>query len=385
MKKRNNIYTTFILFLVMFLMAASENIKGVILPQVKVSFNINDTEISFILTMCSLAYIVVTLLTSKLTEKIGFKLSQATALFSILLACITIYSGSNYFSFLWGMILLNIGLAINGVVANVVLPFLFISYQAVLMNSMHFMYGMGATLGQRYAGKLLSFGLTFKDVHLYLALIIVLALTLLFFSKFPELKVTEIKEKNNESLFKNRIFIYYCLAIGFYVFSEIGLGNWLVLYLKSTLSINESEGVKYISTFFLLLGIGRLIGGFIVEKVGHYKIMTICAIIGSSLVALGLTLKGNNLYLISIAGLFYSIVFPTYMVTISNVFKSRSSYATSIILTFSSLLNMLLNQLIGVAFDNFGYNPVIYLIPASALIAAILFVLISIEAKKIKP
>lgn len=50
--------------------------------------------------------------------------------------------------------------------------------------------------------------------------------------------------------------------------------------------------------------------------------------------------------IISVSGLFFSITFPTTVLTISKVFDKNVAYITGIVITSASLVGMILNKAI---------------------------------------
>lgn len=160
--------------------------------------------------------------------------------------------------------------------------------------------------------------------------------------------------------------------------AEQGTGRWLPTYIKSTYNnMTESKIASYISIFFLLLTIGRLIGGFIVEKIGSMKAVKIFSLIGGILFVIGLLVGKNGLYIVSSAGFFFSIMFPTIVVIISNTFKKNTAYITGIIIALGSVVNTVLSLLVGVISDSIGIKYAVFIMPVSILITFVFLVLAS--------
>ena len=162
-------------------------------------------------------------------------------------------------------------------------------------------------------------------------------------------------------------------ALGFYVFAEMGTGNWFVNFIEKTYSYDKSKSSFYLALFFGIFTFGRLVGGFVAEKFGYIKTVLVSLIIALVLYITGINLGQSGLVIISISGLFFAVTFPTIVVTISKVFKENGAYATGIIVTISSTTNMVLNMVIGFLNDNIGVYKAFYLIPIS-LVVSILFV-----------
>jgi len=167
----------------------------------------------------------------------------------------------------------------------------------------------------------------------------------------------------------------YAIALGTYVFAEMGMSNWIVNFLIESYNFTSSSGAMFLSAFFFLLTIGRLLGGFVAEKLGYLQSVLYSLVIAVVLLIIALVIGHNALILICIAGLFFAIAYPTVVSTISKVFKDNSSYITGLILTLSSTISMILNLLMGRLNDIIGTTKTFYLIPIS-LSFSILFILL---------
>lgn len=384
MSQGRKIYSAISIFMMMFIFAIIENTKGVLIPQIKEQFGINSTQVSFMLTSGSIFYILGTFFIGKISEKTGQKNSEILGILIMMASCLTISFSPNYFVFLLGMMGFNIALSINGVVSNVIISVMFLPIAHIVIGMLHFMYGVGAMIGQKGTGIVIENGFTFRNLYLWLIVLLVILLILVVTSKYPEPEIHEEEIPVNTNILKNPVIILFALSIGFYVFAEQGLAVWLVDYLKSVYSMTENNSSTYMATFFLLLAIGRLIGGFVVRKVGEFKTLFICITTGFLLIITSIIIGPKGLFLISLAGFFYSIVYPTVVVLISKNFKNRISYITGLILTFSSIINMLMNQLMGTLTDFVGYKTTIFLIPLSAVVSITMLFLLKnkIEAKR---
>ncbi|WP_164470895.1 MFS transporter [Vaginisenegalia massiliensis] len=386
MERNKRLRASLTLFILMFSVAFVENIKGVIIPQIKASYHLNATNISFMLTLSALAYVGATYLAGEIIESFGRKWTEALGIGLAALGCAIMGFSPSFSIFILGMIILNIGFGFNGVIINVVMPAMFVTYQSIAVNGVHFMYGFGATVGQRLAGYLIGQGWTFSMMYRYLMGIMAVLALLACFIYYPKVNSDEAKESSAPPLnpYRQPYFWLFVSAMSLYVFAETGLGNWLVDYLKVTQKMGENQGSQYIATFFMLLALGRLMGGWVVDRLGKLRSIIGGSIIGSVLIVVGILLKGPGYYCVSLAGLFYSIVFPTSVLMISQVFKHRVSYMTSKILTLTFAGSMILNQLVGWVTDQLGFNWSIYMMPVAGLTAAVIYLVIQARLQATK-
>lgn len=384
MNRKNKIYSGISIFLMMFLFAILENTRGVIIPQVRNEFGVNPAEISFMLTLSSLAFIVGTYAIGRVSEKIGQKKSILLAIIIMITACLILAFTPNYLIFLIAMMVFSVALSINGVVSNISISLLFTSSSSIILNSLHFMYGVGAMIGQKTTGILISSGLGFRKLYLYSIAFLVVLLIVVMLANYVDGEVHREEEHGAAQFMKNPLVFLFAFAIGFYVFAEQGLAVWLTDYLKTEYAIGENQASSYLAYFFLLLALGRLLGGFVVSKVGEFKTIITGVTIGFILVLVGVVMASKALILISLAGLFYSITYPTMVVLIGKTFRNRISYVTGLILTIASITNMTMNQIMGSLTSSFGYAKTVYLIPFSALVSLMFMFLLRREINQTK-
>lgn len=374
--KKINIRAVALVFIMMIMSAVVES-RGAFVPLFKSDFSINDTKISFMFTAASLGYIICTYIGGSLCDKLGQK---KVIMIGLSIICVSLFMLSLTRSFLFLLIvmfILNTGLGLVEIAINTIVPILFLSYQAFFMNLTHFCYGLGATVGSRVTGLLTNGGVSWKRIYFVLALVYLALFIYAFFISMPQ-KHIEINSSvsNRYAIFKNRLIYFYIAALGFYVFAEIGTSNWFINFMKKNYAFNNAKSSFYLALFTGLFAFGRLVGGFIVEKMGYLRTVMYSLAFAFVLFISGIVIGQNGLIIISISGLFFSIVFPTVVLSVSSVFKDKSSYYVGIIITGSSFTNMVMNMLIGVLNDNIGIYTSFFLIPISLLISLIFVFLI---------
>lgn len=378
--KKFNIPATIMIFITMIIAAVAENTKGIFIPVFKSNFHVNDTKIAFMLTGASIGYIIFTYIGGILCEKSGQKKVFLYGFMCIIISLFMLSYCKSFAFLAFAMSVMSIGLSLGSIATNTVIPILFLSYQAIIMNFTHFCYGLGSAVGQSVAGMLIFKGVNWRKIYFAIGFIYIAIFIIFLFIKIPEPhKADKLVQKNKNSdknsNIKSKLIIFYAAALGTYVFAEIATGNWFVNYMGKVFSLNADKSSFYLALFYGIFAFGRLIGGFVVEKRGYLNTVLLSLSIAALLYTFGIVLKGRGLILISISGLFFSIVFPTVVLSISKVFKERSSYITGIVITCSSTANMLLNLLMGYLNDTIGVYRTFYIIPVS-LCLSILFVCI---------
>lgn len=383
-KLSNNRYLILIIFMfaLMVLDAIAENIKGIFIPIFKTSFAINDSIIGVWLFVGSFAYIIFTYLGGLISKKAGQKKVFMLGILMGILACGLFSVTNNKMLLFLDTFLLNGALALCAIAINTLVPVIAVSFQAVLMNLTHFFYGLGATIGTGSAGYLLNRNISWKTIYLGVAIIYILVGVCFFFIKVPEVSVVKVEEEHSgESLIKNKLVYLYIIALGFYVFAEGGTLSWFVNYIEKSFEFSIAEATKYLSIFTALFTVGRLLGGFVVEKLGEISSIIYSTFIAFILFLLGVFLGEKGLMFIAMSGMFFAISFPTIVLSASKTFKKDSSYVTGIIISSASIVNMVFNSLLGGFNQFFGARYAFIMIPFSLFISLCAQILIKKSVK----
>lgn len=387
LKWRDNIVAILVIFTMFIFCAFVDNARGVIIPLFKSDFSVNDTKIGYMLTIANVGYFTFTFIGGAMCEKFGQRKVYILGFTSSIVALLMLSNTYSFFMLIASMCLLNVGLSLISIATNTLVPVLFLSFQAILMNMTHFCYGLGATIGQRVSGMLVSSGVNWRTIYLIGAILFTVLFIIFMLIKVPEpARVTGIAKNQaggNVSSFANKkILIFYLFALGFYSFCESGTVNWFVNYMIKSYGYNENKGSIYLSLFFGIFSVGRLLGGFIVEKVGYLRSVLVSLIVAAILYASGILMGERGLTLISFAGLFFSISYPTMVLSVSKVFRENSSYVIGIIITFSTITSMVLNLFISYLNVAIGAHNAYFMIPVSLSVSILFVYLLSRDTKE---
>lgn len=377
--------TILFLFLLMILVSMGDNVRGVFIPVFKNEFNVDDTSMGLMLIISSLGYMTFTFVGGILCDKIGQRKVLKLGMLSCIASLLLLFYSPNFTILLIGMFIINMGVSLVVISVNTLIPLLAVSFQAILMNMIHSFYGVGATITQRGAGFMLYTGFSFRTIYLILIILFILAFIISFGIKIPEKNKDEIERTIKWNyIIKNKLTYFYILALGLYISAEMSTGNWFINYMQTTYDFNANKSALYSSVFLGIFTIGRFFGGFVVEKIGHFKSVVISLIFATSIYTAGLFLGSKGLIIISISGIFFSIVFPTIVVTISKVFPRNSSFVTGIVVSFASGISMIMNFLIGYFNDLIGTENAFYIIPISLALSTIFSIVIFLNTKDIR-
>lgn len=370
--KKSNIFTMIMIFTIMIFAAVAENTKGIFIPIFKSDFGLNDTKIAIMLTFASIAYMMFTYIGGYFCQKIGQKKVFASGFIFTSMSLLILSRCNSFILLIVGMTIMSIGLSLVSIATNTIVPVLFLSYQAIIMNITHFCYGLGSTVSQRVTGRLIYNGVNWRSIYFVVGIIYIFIFVAFMFLNIPEPhKSNKILSEEINVPINRKWVILYIIALGTYMFAEISTGNWFVNYMQKGYSFDTNKSSLYLALFYGIFTVGRLVGGFVVQKKGYLNTVLISLATAAILFTAGIMFKEKGIIIISISGLFFSIGFPTIVLSINKVFKEKSFYITGIIITFSSATNMILNLLLGYLNDLIGVYKTFYIIPASLLVSSI--------------
>lgn len=377
--KSNKSFLIFTLFYLYFTMALFDASRGNFIPFFIEEFKINNTVISLILSLNTLGNIIGSFLGGHFCEKYGHKtvyiIGSVISTIGVLIAPFTqniLMLGIFYFIYGIGRQFLCIGI-------DSMVPILSVGFESILMNITHFMFGLGSLAGQSAYGKMLSQGIPWRTIYLYLSIFFVVSVILSIIVKTPKIQVTSVSFKRTD-LYKNPLVYMFVLALTFGLISESVIITWFISYMRESYLLNPADAAKFASMFFLMFALGRLFGGFVLNKLGDYKGLKLFLFSAALLIIAGLLLKQKGLILIAVSGFFISLTFPTFMVIINSAFKQNSSFAIGLIVTISNILYVVLFNITGVLNDLFGTYAAFFSAPVSAICCLLM---LSIIGKKL--
>ncbi|MFM7583148.1 MAG: MFS transporter, partial [Caldilinea sp.] len=106
--------------------------------------------------------------------------------------------------------------------------------------------------------------------------------------------------------------------------------------------------------FFAALMVGRLVGSFLVERVGYLPIMLAVTLAASVTLSAGIFGPPALTFCLPLTGLFFSIMFPTATAAVSALQAGNTSAILGVFFTFGGLGGALGPWAIGAAADLVG-------------------------------
>ena len=368
-------------FLSFFVFGFTDNLKGPTLPSMIHELNIDYGTSGNIFFGEYFGFVITSLLAGILADRFGLRVILILA-GGLLAAGVAGYSTfSNTMVLTISLFSVGLGLGAIELGANATIVQIHPEKTGLYLNLMAVLHGVGSLIAPLFAGWLLGLDVSWRAIYRWDILLIGLFVLLFLFLQFPKSQA-----QNNSIDFKHipnfafkGILPWFYAAIAFYVAAEIGVGSWLVTFLQDTRSQSILASNQSLSLFFGLLTLGRLVGGFIVHRLGYLRSILFASIASLICVSLG-TFTTLSIFF-PITGFFFSIIFPTFTAAVSEDLKENTNTILGVLFTFAGIGGLLGPWIIAWASDLFGLKIGFAFI---GVFTALLVISVSILLKGVK-
>ncbi|MBK2001226.1 MULTISPECIES: sugar MFS transporter [Campylobacter] len=331
MQTKSNNFALVALTALFFVMGFITVLNDILIPHLKVIFELNHFESALVQFCFFGAYFVTGGVFGKLLEKIGYPVGIVLGFILTAIGCVLFYpaaSMASYSIFLGAFFILASGVVLLQTAGNPFVTLLAPGKEATALTLVQAFNSLGTTLGPifgaafilsdtvKYASKLEE-AQSVQIPYLAIAGILILLAIVIYLLKLPDIrKRTEVVSEENydkkESLFEYPHFVLGAAAIFFYVGAEVSIGSFLILTMEKFANIKEITAAKYIVYYWGGAMIGRFIGSFIMTKIAPNKCLAFNSIINICLIIIAILIGGKiAMIALLVIGLFNSIMFPT--------------------------------------------------------------------------
>jgi fucose permease len=353
-----------LLFGTMLIFGIIENIKGVSYPLIKEQFNASWEQQGLMVSMLSIAYVGFSVIAGIFLGRFGIKPSFLFGFSALCAGLFSMFFMPGFFLTAAALFVVFAGFGFFEVGLNALATRLFITKAALLMNLLHSFYGIGAMIGPKAAGLIAGnarFG--WRYVYLFSLPLALVFFILAIIIRFPEesrgpASTAEAGHAPRKSFFdalKSPMVWLMSITLGLCVAVEMSSSNWGVMYFNDVYKINPStDGATFLSAFFLLFTISRLVCGLFVEKIGYMRTLLLSAFIVLAVFIIGFLLGEKGIYLLPSLGFFVAQFWPTLMAVAIVSFGGDAPVFSSAMIAISGLLNAAIQFIIGLTNKIFG-------------------------------
>jgi fucose permease len=366
-KRIRQFILVFIIYGTMLVFGLLENIKGVSYPLIKTEFNASYEQQGLMVSISSYGYVFFCLVAGFFLARFGVKRAFLSGFICSLMGLIAVFFMPGYWTVTAALCLLYAAFGFFEVGVNALATQVFTTKTALLMSLLHFFYGAGAIIGPKAAGILMgSAGFTWKETYL-----VSIPLVLLFFipslsiqfpgagggktggtgeARSPSVEGPDAKKEHIPftKALRNPMVWAFAVSLGFMEVVEFSSANWGGLYFQDVYGLDPRiEGASFVSNFYILFTLSRLLSGFVIEKIGYIRSLFIASFATVIIYTLGFAAGPRGIYILPALGFFIAIMWPTIMAAAMVYFGSQSAVLTSAIIVISGALNAAVQLFIG--------------------------------------
>ncbi|MDQ0223807.1 MFS transporter [Metabacillus niabensis] len=346
----------FVIFVGYLVFGFSENIKGPAIPRIQADFAIDELQIGTLLAFNSLGFLLACSFTGVLTSKYGIKLASILAFGTMVLSGVLIYISNNYLFFSASYFLMYIGNGLLEIALAILAARVFTKNTGFMMNLSHFFYGLSSTAAPIMAAGLMGvnmFGneLGWRGMYFLMLALCIIPLIPAIYSKFPK-DSAAVEEKIPLKVFlKDRAAWLITLILSLGVIAELSIAGWLVNFLEKSYHWSSTSSSVMLSVFFLCFMLGRLLLGFVTDKIGFMTSLIIFSAVAGVATIVATILGPAAIWLYAVAGFGIAPIYPTVMALLAKRYPNGIDAAISVTVTLMGIAVVIGNFLIGAIID----------------------------------
>lgn len=357
-------------------------------PAIHLELNIDNSYMGFVSMVISFGTIISSLLSSKLTSRIG---TRFVTLGSVFLTVIALF-GFSFSKEFWMLIVFAIPYGLGaGAVDSALNSYVAVHYKAKHMSWLHCFWGAGTIISPFIMGYALTSS-SWQDGYRIVGFI-QLGIALLLFVTLPVWKVNKSEEEKQTK----QVSTFSCLKIKGVIFVLIGFFaycaleatamQWASTYFVEVKGVDKERSAMLASLFYIGITFGRFISGFFIDKIGDKKAIIIgCSFLFLGIILLSLPINCFPLAISSfvILGFGCGPIYPCFIhSTPTNFGNENSSSIVGLEMTSAYIGTTFMSPLFGLLGNRFGFKIMpIYLIFFALLMTGMM--LLSFKGSKNK-
>jgi fucose permease len=364
----------------MSLLGFFHSMKGVSFPLIRNSYGASYNDMGIMNAMIMFSAVFFSIIAGFFMNRFGLKRAIVSAFFLVVLGACALLFASSFWMAVGLYLIIQSGYGFLEIGLNGTGVRIFTRKSGLMLNLLHFFFGVGAICGPRFMGFMVTrIGLSWQEVYpiALIPLFVMLAITL--FIRYPgreEAAVTGERPSFLAALKDPQVW-FFGVILGIASSVEGCSVAWSGLYLQDVYGLDPGvEGAAFVSAFFMLYTFSRFSSGFVIEKTGYIRSIFVSSLIIIVLFIVAFSLGRTGINLLPVTGFFIAIMWPTILAITVGVFKEKAQTASSAILCIAFTLGGIIqygfgitNVVLGAAW---GYRScVVY----SIILAVLLFLL----------
>jgi fucose permease len=353
-------------------------LMGPVLPRLMSTFEIQESTAGLILGIGSLGFMTAAFVAGRVVDRYGVRLALLTGwafegifLLSLGFSPFLVWVFASHFFLKFGAGFIETSL-------NVMPTLVEKKRTGSLMNLVHLFFSAGALVAPILAGLVLQSTGSWRPVFWLAAVFPVSLVLAVWWSTRLTLLASPHRETAGASsgvvktaILKDRSIVLGGLVLFLYVGAEVGVSNWIVLYMERYLGFSTITAASGLSFLWIGLLIGRYLNSLLARALSSRQLV-LAAGVGGLATGLALLTARTPLmaYLwLAAVGLFMSGVFPNVMAELNGRDPSRSGAITGFLAVASAAGAGFFQPILGIVAQTLGL-PAAIAVPAFLMAAS---------------
>ncbi|MCD7997695.1 MAG: MFS transporter [Clostridiales bacterium] len=351
----------------------SDSLRGIFSTILQEHFQLDARGLSNIIMASYAGNLCFLLLGGRLMDRFDRKKAFLGILAVWMAALLLFLLTDSFWVLLAGMFLAMGASTLLNTTINLMTPLLFLTSPGFVVNFLFFTQGIGTSGGQSLIGNAAEGFGSWKLVNGILLAVGAAAFLIIMRLEIPDAGGKKAKKASMAGLMKNSTVWIMILAFGLYFIAEHGILNWFVVYGTEALGMERGAASNYLALFYGGITVGRLVFAPFIDRLGPFRSIAVFGAAGAVLYAAGI-LSGQAVWLMSVSGLFFSIVYPTLVMSIGKLNPPEVvSTVSGFIISAASLFDIGFNYVFGNLAGAVGYGASFLIMPASMVLFVILY------------
>ena len=339
-----------ITFASMALLGFLNSMRGVSFPLIRNDFNASYNAMGLMSALTLFAMVCFCAVSGNFMNRFGLKKNLIAGFLFLVLGAGSIYFSSAFWMAVGFYLILQAGYGFFEIGLNGMGVRIFTVKMGLMMNLLHFFYGVGAIGGPRFIGYMVNHGFRWQEVYPMALVPILMLLAISMALRFParQESAAAVEKQSFWVLLKDPMVWFFGIIIGLGSAIEGCSVTWSGLYLYDVYGLDPSTtGAVFVSVFYMVFTVSRFCSGFLIEKIGYMRSVLISGLAIFVLFAVAFSLGKTGIYLLPVVGFFVAIIWPTVIAIGVSFFKERAQTASSAIICIVFALNGCVQYLIG--------------------------------------
>jgi FHS family L-fucose permease-like MFS transporter len=313
-----------------FMMGFITCLNDILVPYLKKVFDLSYTQASLVQFCFFSAYAIMSIPSSKLIEKVGYKKAMIMGFIVAASGCLLFFpavSLHSYPVFLFSLFVLATGIVTLQVAGN---PYVAIlgdpETSSARLTFAQALNSVGTFIAPHFGAFFILSALTHSSAEAvkvpYLGLAAVLLIIAFVLSRIslPVISTEEeasdlnASDDAHKSAWSYRHLVFGVIGIFAYVGAEVAVGSYLINYFEQPeiAGLNHETGAKFVSYYWGGAMIGRFAGTYLLNRFKPGSVLAAAALLAVSMIVISINSTGPvAMWSIILVGLFNSIMFPT--------------------------------------------------------------------------